>query len=271
MVGVGGCACTVRGEFGDQAVAVKFLAGDMFTLTAGRLLEQEAHLLSLVNRPRHPNVLRLIGAWFSHGTRGPKLSPLMVTELLDMDLRQLYEQTHIQRSSMLSIFIDIAYGLCYLHGRLIIHRDINPSNIFLKKIPCDGVGCGDSWRAKIGDFGSASLLSSAGSSVSLGGGTPLFAAPETLPSTQTQPQSGSVCITVRADVYSYGMLLVEVVMGTVPEEKSYVRLVEGLGRRWKSLHSLVERCTQQEARRRPTASQIVDTLENAVWTGLGKQ
>ena len=270
MVGYGGCACVVRGEYGNQPVAVKILPPDMLTHTAVRLLEEEAHILSLVNKLRHPNILRFMGAWFSYGThRLIAQSPIMVTELLDMDLRQLYERTHIQRCNMLGIFMDVAYGLCYLHRHLIIHRDINPSNIFLRTLPADSGERSGAWRAKIGDFGTASL-SSVGPAP-LGGGTPIFSAPETLPSTHTRPHSVSTRITVQADMYSYGVLLVEVAMGVVPEDdESYLRLVKGLQRKWSSLHWVVEQCTQLEARRRPTASRVVDALEYRVAPSLEK-
>ena len=261
IVGYGGCAFVVRGECRSQPVAVKLLAGDSgsFTDTAVDLLEMEAHIMSLVSRPRHPNIVKFVGAWFGYGTHRLRVSPLIATELLDMDLRQLYDQTHLHQSSMLGLFLDIAYGLCYLHDRAepIIHRDINPTNIFLRSLPR-----GQNWRAKIGDFGSANLASR---STSLGGGTLLYSAPETLPSTLSGTDSlraQPAGVTVKADMYSYGVLLLEVVMGRVPEKEDRERLVEGLGSKWPLLHPLVIRCTQQDPPARPTASQVLDTLEH---------
>ena len=260
-MGYGGCAFVVRGVCRSQPVAVKLLPGDLgsFTDTAMDLLEMEAHIMSLVSRPRHPNIVKFVGAWFGYGTHRLRLSPLIATELLDMDLRQLYDQTHLHQSSMLGLFLDIAYGLCYLHDRAepIVHRDINPTNIFLRSLPG-----GQNWRAKIGDFGSANLASRL---TSLGGGTLLYSAPETLPSTLSDTDSlraQPAGVTVKADTYSYGVLLLEVVMGRAPEKEAYERLVEGLGSKWPLLHPLVIRCTQQDPLVRPTASQVLDTLEH---------
>ena len=263
VVGFGGCACTIRGVYKGRPVAVKMLTRDQLTRTAVQLLEREASIWSCVSRPRHPNIVRFLGACFSSygGTPQSPLaySPLLLTELLDSDLRQLCESTRLHENSMLGIFVDIAYGLCYLHEQPqpIVHRDINPSNIFMKSLS-PGLPNGEStvwWRAKIGDFGSAT----AGNTVSLGGGTELYSAPETLPSTESEQTQ---VITVKADIFSYGVLLLEVAMGElVPEDKCYRRLVERLGSKWPLLQSLVEQCTQYSPQKRPSACQVLDTLE----------
>lgn len=260
VVGRGGCACIVRGMYRSQPVAVKLLPTDYFTSTSVRLLEKEAYIMSLVSRPRHPNIVKFIGAWFGSGAYRLKDPPLIVTELLDVDLRQLCERTHLQRPTMLSMFLDIAYGLCYLHEQAepIVHQDLNPTNIFLKSLS------GGNWCAKIGDFGSANL---AGESASLGGGTEFYSAPETLPSTISDTASSSG-ITVKADVYSYGVLVLEVAIGRLLEGKAYESLVEGLWSKWPSVHSLVVLCTKQDPTIRPTASQVLDTLEQTVLTSL---
>lgn len=254
IVGFGGCACIARGEYRSQPVAVKLLTGDYFTVTAAKLLEREAYVMSLVGRPRHPNIVQFIGAWFGYSSL--KDPPLLVTELLDLDLRQLCEHTHLERPTVLGVFLDVAYGLCYIHeqAKPIVHGDVNPTNIFLKSLSGGSV-----WRAKIGDFGNASL---AGTSASMGGGTELYMAPETLPSTvpDAMPQFGG--ITVKADVFSYGVLLLEVGMGGRPlERETFDTSVERLLSKWPPLHSLVVLCTNQDPNTRPTASQVIDTLE----------
>ena len=253
ILGYGGCACIVRGTYRrSQPVAVKLLPPDVLTDTAAKLLQREAYILSLVSRPRHPNIVGFVGTWSGpHGVAG---SPLLVTELLDMDLRELCTRSHLTKCAMLGIFLDVSYGLCYLHEQMqpIIHRDINPSNLLVKRLGSS------QWRAKIGDFGSANHTSQ-GSVGSLGGGTELYSAPETLPSTQSEPPAEG--ITVKADIYSYGVTVLEVVTGTLPEIDSYERCVKRLRSEWPDIHTLVEQCTQARPRNRPTASQVVDLLE----------
>ena len=256
VLGYGGCACIVRGTYRrSQPVAVKLLPPDMLTDTAAKLLQREAYILSQVSRPRHPNIVRFVGAWSGpHGAQRVAGSPLLVTELLDMDLRELCTQSRLTKCAMLGIFLDVSYGLCYLHEQKqpIIHRDINPSNILVKQLGSS------QWRAKIGDFGSANQTSQ-GSVGSLGGGTELYSAPETLPSTQIQPPA--VGITVKSDIYSYGVTVLEVVTGTLPKSDSYEKHVKRLCSKWPDIHTLVEQCTQATPRNRPTASQVVDLLE----------
>ena len=256
VLGYGGCACIVRGTYRrSQPVAVKLLPPDMLTETAAKLLEREAYILSLVSRPRHPNIVKFVGAWLSPGgTYGVTGSPLLVTELLDTDLRELRAKLHLNKCAMLGIFLDVSYGLCYLHEQPqpIIHRDINPSNILMKRVGSTH------WRAKIGDFGSANLTSH-GTVCSLGGGTDLYSAPETLPSTLCQPPVEG--ITVKADIYSYGVTVLEVVTDTLPESGSFKSHVKRLYSKWPDMHSLVEQCMEAIPRDRPTASQVVDLLE----------
>ena len=261
-VGFGGCASIVRGTYKSRPVAVKHLPSDLLTDTAVGLLEKEAYVWSLVSRPRHPNIVRFIGAsCLSHGRtpHKPLQSPLIITELLDTDLRQLCEHMKMPRDNMLSIFTDIAYGLCFLHEQPepIIHRDVNPSNIFMKSLSPSPPNKTTIWRAKIGDFGSANI---GVSSTSLGGGTMLYSAPETLPSTDNEPIQTK--ITVKADIFSYGVLLLEVVMGELPEDKCYMKLVERVESKWPNLKSLVKQCTEHNPHMRPSASQLVETLEH---------
>ncbi|XP_024537826.1 G-type lectin S-receptor-like serine/threonine-protein kinase SD2-5 [Selaginella moellendorffii] len=98
-----------------------------------------------------------------------------------------------------SIALDTARGLAYLHEESrdsIIHLDIKPQNILL----------GDKFEAKVADFGMAKLLMDKDENGVLTGvrGTPGYLAPEWLMhSTATK----------KCDVYSYGMVLLELIGG----------------------------------------------------------
>ncbi|KAJ0909519.1 putative protein kinase RLK-Pelle-SD-2b family [Helianthus annuus] len=94
------------------------------------------------------------------------------------------------------VIVGIAKGLAYLHEECstqVIHCDIKPQNILL----------GDCYNAKISDFGLAKLLMMDQSRMSTGiRGTEGYVAPEWF---RNPP------ITVMVDVYSFGVLLLEMI------------------------------------------------------------
>lgn len=116
------------------------------------------------------------------------------TELLDWDTR-------------LNIIMGAAKGLAYLHhdcSPRIIHRDIKSSNILL-----DG-----NLEARVADFGLAKLLEDEESHITtIVAGTFGYLAPEYM-------QSGRA--TEKTDVYSFGVLMLEVVCGKRPTDASFI-------------------------------------------------
>lgn len=110
-------------------------------------------------------------------------------------------------SEILDLAGQICDALAYAHEEGIVHRDIKPSNILL-----DAKG-----RVKVADFGLAKVAMEAHPSIVEGAmytrtgaamGTPEYAAPEQM--------SGIGAIDHRADLYSLGVLLYEMLTGSVP-------------------------------------------------------
>jgi serine/threonine protein kinase len=86
----------------------------------------------------------------------------------------------------------IVLGMRYVHSRKIIHRDLKPSNILLD----------EAHRIRIGDFGSSRFLS-VGITQTANAGTPLYMAPEQYETDYDE----------KVDVYSFGLILYEIVVG----------------------------------------------------------
>jgi len=108
-------------------------------------------------------------------------------------------EKEVDLDKALSIFTDILNGLNYAHSQGVIHRDVKPSNILLTK---EG-------KAKVMDFGIA--LMSDGKRLTKTGttlGTAWYMSPEQI----SRPKN----IDHRSDVYSAGIILYEMLSGTVP-------------------------------------------------------
>lgn len=108
--------------------------------------------------------------------------------------------SHLDWDTRLKIALGAAEGLAYLHNRdpRIIHRDVKASNILLDK----------NFEAKVSDFGLARLIDPAKTHVTTFiAGTKAYIAPE---------YQKSLRLTVKCDVYSYGIVLLELLTGKDP-------------------------------------------------------
>lgn len=127
----------------------------------------------------------------------------MVEELVDgMALDKLLKkQTVLPPPVAMLILQDACYGLKSAHSKDIIHRDIKPGNILISK----------RGEIKLADFGIASDASDRENGITVSGsslGTPAYMSPEQF--------EDSSKVDERADIYSLGIMLYEMVTGTKP-------------------------------------------------------
>ena len=161
VLGEGSWGIVRQGTFRGSPVAIKELHSVILSPHNRRLFEREMEISS---RCRHFNIVQLMGA------TSDDQHPLLVTELLDCNLRQLLEQRPLIRGEIVSLALDVARGLNFMHRSQppIVHRDVKSDNVLLKRWD-------QSWIAKVSDFGAANFLRRV---MTPNQGTPLYSAPE---------------------------------------------------------------------------------------------
>ena len=146
--------------------------------------------------------------------------------------------------------MDIAQGLLYLHGiqpHPLIHRDVSAPNVLLK-------AAGNGWIAKLSDLGSAQFANIA---QTLAPGCFLYAAPE------VQQRDFAHQQTVKMDVYSFGVLLIEMLTREMPTG-SIEALVRSVQSRWPRFVPLITSCTVTDPNQRPSMRQVIDQLDTII-------
>ena len=246
-IGVGGWGSVSRGTV---RVAVKKLHSLLLSQHNVDRIQREMKMLAQV---RHPNLVQFIGVVFDEEALRIQASPMIITELLEMNLRTAYERK--LEFNKLSIFQDVAYALNYLHSRHdpIIHRDISAPNVLLEALP------NRAWKGKVSDLGSANLAKLART---LAEGAIIYAAPETMPHQAHSLRAPKLPQTTKVDVYSYGVLLCEVATSRFPDPDHYPDMLEQVQREWPLMHGLIISCTQFNPEERPTIADVHSRLSH---------
>jgi len=184
-----------------RTVVVKVLPPELTVKEANlKRFEREARLASSLD---HPNICTIFDMDEAGG-----LHFITMQYVEGRNVRQLVNGRPLELESALRIAIQVADALTAAHARGIIHRDIKSGNIMVT----------DAGQAKILDFGLAKLLDESEAATSgihqtelteigVPYGTATYAAPE---------QARGDKVDARADIFSTGVLLYEMLTGTWP-------------------------------------------------------
>ena len=237
---------------GKVRVAVKQLHMAIANERNIQRLRREMRILSQI---RHPNLVQFIGAVFDEQAERLLAPPLIITELLDTNLRSAYERNRLSGSQKLSIFKDVAKALKYLHERHdpIIHRDVSAPNVLLEALP------GGNWKGKLTDLGSANFARVA---QTLAEGAIIYAAPETFPTAVANPDAPPPPQTFKIDVYSFGVMLCEVTTSRFPDQNEYGDMLHQVQRTCPPMYSLIQSCTKANQDQRPVMTDVLRLLGN---------
>jgi Tol biopolymer transport system component/predicted Ser/Thr protein kinase len=202
-LGGGGMGVVYKAEDTElgRKVAIKFLSASVADAAGRRRFQREAQMASSLN---HPHILTVYDAGEFEGRQ------YLVTEFLDGGtLTDWARRQKRQWREIVDLLAGVADGLAAAHAANILHRDIKPGNVLVTK----------SGYAKLADFGLAKLVE---------GVTPDEAA-LTLTEEATRPgvimgtiaymspeQASGRPVDARGDIFSFGVLLYELVAGHRP-------------------------------------------------------
>ena len=202
-IGRGGMGVVYLAERADgafeQRVALKLLPTRHLTPEAVGLFERERQILA---RLSHEHIARLMDGGVDSLER-----PFLVMELIDgLPIDRYCEEHRLGLRERLQLFGTVCRAVQYAHQNLIVHRDLKPANILVTR---EGV-------VKLLDFGIAKVLRPV-ASVGLGGDE---ASSERLlsPSHASPEQIEGKPVTTASDVYSLGVVLFQLIAGSLPFE-----------------------------------------------------
>ena len=175
--------------------------------------ESERQALAMMS---HPNIARAFDAGATDDGR-----PYFVMEFVPgIPITEYCDQHRLSLRERIDLFIRVCEGVQHAHHKGIIHRDLKPSNVLV-------VEEDNRAKPKIIDFGIAKALTQRLTDKTLYTqighivGTLSYVAPE-------QADSGAVDIDTRADIYSLGVLLYELIAGRRPLDDLNVRSTDAL-------------------------------------------
>ena len=236
ILGTGGWGYVKEATFRGRHVAAKCLHEVIMSPHNQELFAKE---MKISARCRHKNLVEFIGAVPDHPA-------IIVIEMMDCTLRFALSSGRVIRNHIHPICIDVAQGLVYLHSiqpHPLIHRDVSAPNVLLKAV-------GTGWIAKLSDLGSAQFANIA---KTLAPGCVLYAAPE------VQQRDTALKQTEKIDVYSYGVLLIEILTREMPT-RVLSQLIDSLIPIWPQFILLIQRCTNADPVRRPMMREVITAL-----------
>ena len=194
----------------QRQVALKLIRDDIIGKHVISRFEAERQAISLMN---HPSIAKIFDAGNTESG-----SPYFVMELIEGTAINKYcDQQKLTIEERLKLFVQVCHAAHHAHQKGIIHRDLKPSNILVTKT-------NDEQIPKIIDFGLAKAMEretrltgeSIVTDLGIALGTLQYMSPD-------QAQMDPLGSDIRTDVYSLGVVLYELLVGSTPVTTGDVR------------------------------------------------
>lgn len=198
VIGRGGAASVyaARDLLLGREVAVKMFTAGAEDPEQLRIQELEAHLLARLD---HAALTTIFDAGLDvSGSSGARIY-LVMERMHGGDLKRRLTDGALTPSQVADLGSGLSRGLRHVHEHGVLHRDVKPANVLLTARTTDG-----RVRAKLGDFGIASLIGAVPSDSTMGTGA--YLSPEQLGGDEPSPAS---------DIYSLGLVLLESLTGVL--------------------------------------------------------
>jgi serine/threonine protein kinase len=237
----------------NEEVALKLIKPEI--ASEKRTLERFANELKIARKIAHKNVGRMYHLSEDKGTHY-----ITMEYIPGEDLRRMIRMSRqLSIATAVDVARQISEGLADAHRQGVVHRDLKPGNIMIDR---EG-------NARIMDFGIARLVTAKGiTGAGVAVGTPEYMSPEQVDGKEADP---------RADIYSLGIILYEMVTGRLPFEAD---TPYAIGFKHKNeqpvspkalnsqvpddLSGLILRCLEKDPSRRPqTADELRSDLEKS--------
>lgn len=190
-----------------RKVAVKLIKAGMDSRAVLARFEAERQALAVMD---HPNIAKVLDGGLHEGR------PFFVMELVKgVPITEFCDTRKLTPRERLELFVTVCQAIQHAHQKGVIHRDIKPSNVLVALYDDRAV-------PKVIDFGVAKAAGQTLTDMTLHTGfgtvvgTPEYMSPE-------QASFNNLDIDTRADVYSLGVLLYELLTGTTPVDRKSLK------------------------------------------------